>query len=222
MKKWVDKRRRSKEYKAGEKVLVRLLPNQFKYLRTVHKGLVQRYEGPFSILERVGKAAYRLELPSKLKSHNVFHVSMLKPFPEDIGDLSVTETTNAPRGVVTKFDKKIKEILAERKIRKRVVPNYIEYLIVWEEATITDDKLDDEQDTSTPNKRYGKSCPCPKPLQTHLEASKPFHDSQEGSYVSHDPRCLKRAKEFEVRTLTSKLGAKDAYLTGTEIGDAHL
>ena len=132
MKKWADKRRRPKEYEIGEKVLVKLLPNQFKSLRKVHKGLVRRYEGPFSIIERVGKAAYKVELPQKLKIHNVFHVSMLKPFHEDQEDPNRSETSRAPTGVVTEFDKKIKEILAERKIRRRGVPSYSEYLILWE------------------------------------------------------------------------------------------
>ncbi|KAA0040658.1 hypothetical protein IC582_025605 [Cucumis melo] len=118
MKKWADKKRRPKEYEIGDKVLVKLLPNQFKSLRKVHKGLVRRYEGPFSIIERVGKAAYKVELPPKLKIHNVFHVSMLKPFHEDQEDPNRSKTSRAPTGVVTEFDRKIKEILAESKLEK--------------------------------------------------------------------------------------------------------
>ena len=57
-------------------------------LRTkgLHKGLVRRYESPFRVLKRVGKVAYKLVLPAKLKVHSVFHVSMLKSFYEDQGD----------------------------------------------------------------------------------------------------------------------------------------
>ncbi|KAA0051289.1 reverse transcriptase [Cucumis melo var. makuwa] len=132
MKKWADKKRRPKEYEIGDKVLVKLLPNQFKSLRKVHKGLVRRYEGPFSIIERVGKAAYKVELPPRLKIHNVFHVSMLKPFHEDREDPNRSKTSRAPTGVITEFDRKIKEILAERKIRRRGVPSHSEYLILWE------------------------------------------------------------------------------------------
>ncbi|XP_050946730.1 uncharacterized protein LOC127151303 [Cucumis melo] len=81
---------------------------------------------------QVGKATYKVELPQKLKIHNIFHVSMLKPFHEDQEDLNRSETSRAPTGVVTEFDRKIKEILAERKIRRRGVPSYSEYLILWE------------------------------------------------------------------------------------------
>jgi hypothetical protein len=41
--------------------------------------LAPRYIGPFQILERFGKVAYRLRLPEQLSAvHNVFHVSQLK------------------------------------------------------------------------------------------------------------------------------------------------
>ena len=41
--------------------------------------LAPRYIGPFQILERYGKVAYRLKLPGHLSAvHDVFHVSQLK------------------------------------------------------------------------------------------------------------------------------------------------
>ena len=41
--------------------------------------LAPRYIGPFTILERRGKVAYQLELPSNLSQvHDVFHVSQLR------------------------------------------------------------------------------------------------------------------------------------------------
>ncbi|KAL5542035.1 hypothetical protein UlMin_009745 [Ulmus minor] len=43
-----------------------------------------RYIGPYEVLERIGKAAYRLALPPNMASvHNVFHVSMLKKYVPD-------------------------------------------------------------------------------------------------------------------------------------------
>ena len=69
MKKWADKKQRHTEYKVRDMVLVKLLPQQFKSLRSVHKGLVRRYEGPFPILGKVGKVSYRVELPPRLKIH---------------------------------------------------------------------------------------------------------------------------------------------------------
>nr|GEV78977.1 hypothetical protein CTI12_AA187700 [Tanacetum cinerariifolium] len=55
MKKWADERRRHIEFEVGDQVMVKLLPQQFKSLRKVHKGLTRRYEGHFSVIRCVGK-----------------------------------------------------------------------------------------------------------------------------------------------------------------------
>ena len=55
--------------------------------------LAPRYIGSFTIIEKCGSVAYRLELPSQLSGiHNIFHVSQLKKClkaPSDIviGDI---------------------------------------------------------------------------------------------------------------------------------------
>nr|GEV60445.1 hypothetical protein [Tanacetum cinerariifolium] len=81
MKEWHE--RRHVEFEVGDQVMVKLLPQQLKSLRKVHKGLIRRYEGHFPMIGRVGKVSYRVQLPSKLKIHPVFHVSFLKPYHED-------------------------------------------------------------------------------------------------------------------------------------------
>ena len=42
--------------------------------------LAKRYYGPFQILQRINKTAYRLRLPTHWQIHNAFHVSLLKPY----------------------------------------------------------------------------------------------------------------------------------------------
>ncbi|KAL5560612.1 hypothetical protein UlMin_036823 [Ulmus minor] len=83
-KSYADKRRRPLEFQVGDSVFLKISP--FKgIIRFGKRGkLNPRYIGPYEILERVGKAAYRLALPPNLATvHNVFHVSMLKKYVPD-------------------------------------------------------------------------------------------------------------------------------------------
>ncbi|GKG05539.1 hypothetical protein Tco_0325625, partial [Tanacetum coccineum] len=86
---------------SGDQVMVKLLPQQFKSLRKVHKGLIRRYEGYFQMIGHVGKVSYRFQLPPKLKIHPVFHVSFLKPYHEDEKDPERGVSKRAPTAVVT-------------------------------------------------------------------------------------------------------------------------
>ena len=117
------------EFQAGDLVLAKLhLVLRYK---DVHKGLIRRYEGPFRVLHRVGKVAYKLELPPKLKVHPVFHVSMLKPFRVDEEDPDRGESQRAPLGAKTSYDRDVDFIMADRVIRKKYRAPKREYLIRW-------------------------------------------------------------------------------------------
>ncbi|KAJ0885316.1 putative nucleotidyltransferase, Ribonuclease H [Helianthus annuus] len=76
---YADKRRKPLEFEVGDRVLLKVSPWK-GVVRFGKRGkLNPRYVGPFEILEKIGKVAYRLNLPSELGAvHNVFHVSNLK------------------------------------------------------------------------------------------------------------------------------------------------
>ncbi|GKD28386.1 reverse transcriptase [Tanacetum coccineum] len=131
MKKWADEKRRHVEFEVGDQVVVKLLPQQIKSLRKVHKGLIRRYEGPFPVIGRVGKVSYRVQLPPKLKIHPVFHVSFFKPYHGDEKDPGRGVSKRAPTTVITSYDREVEEILSDRTIRRRGVPSYKEHLIKW-------------------------------------------------------------------------------------------
>ncbi|KAL5538486.1 hypothetical protein UlMin_044642 [Ulmus minor] len=83
-KSYADRRRRPLEFKEGDYVFLKVAPMK-GVMRFGKKGkLSPRYIGPFEILERIGRVAYKLALPSELASvHNVFHVSMLRKYVSD-------------------------------------------------------------------------------------------------------------------------------------------
>ncbi|GKF39991.1 hypothetical protein Tco_0120052 [Tanacetum coccineum] len=76
---YADKRRKPLEIKEGDHVMLKVAPWK-GVVRFGKKGkLAPRFVGPFEIIERIGKVAYRLRLPQELNNvHDMFHVSNLK------------------------------------------------------------------------------------------------------------------------------------------------
>ena len=75
----------------GDYVYLKVSPMKGVTRFGVKGKLAPRYIGPFPIMERCGKLAYRLRLPEQLSSvHNVFHVSQLRKclrVPEQVIDI---------------------------------------------------------------------------------------------------------------------------------------
>lgn len=74
-----DKKRFERKFEVGDSVYLKLVPYQLQALspHSYHK-LQPRYFGPYEICEKIGKVAYKLNLPPSTKIHPVFHVSHLK------------------------------------------------------------------------------------------------------------------------------------------------
>ena len=112
MKRWADKKRTPREFQVGDRVLVKM-HNHIRVSGTgLHKALTRRYEGPYPVLKKVGKVAYKIGLPEGSMYHPVFHVSLLKPFHEDEEDKSRGVSTRAPIGMKVQFSKNIDSIIS--------------------------------------------------------------------------------------------------------------
>nr|GEZ31008.1 putative reverse transcriptase domain-containing protein [Tanacetum cinerariifolium] len=78
-KSYADLKRKPMEFQVGDKVMLKVSPWKGVVRFGKQGRLNPRYVGPFIVLEKIGKVAYKLELPEKLsKVHNTFHVSNLK------------------------------------------------------------------------------------------------------------------------------------------------
>jgi hypothetical protein len=81
MKQKADKLRTFKEFQVGEYVLLTLQPYaQSSFVSRPSAKLSIKFFGPFKVLQRIGQAAYKLDLPEDAKIHPIFHISQLKSF----------------------------------------------------------------------------------------------------------------------------------------------
>ncbi|GKE59631.1 putative nucleotidyltransferase, ribonuclease H [Tanacetum coccineum] len=140
MKKWANQRRRHVEFEVGDQGMVKLLPQQFKSLRKVHRGFIWRYECPFLAIGHVGKVSYRVQLPPKLKIYLVFYVSFPKPYHGAKEDPKRGVSKWAPTSVVTSYDREVKKILSDCTIQRQGVLSYKEYLIKWRDLPDSEGK----------------------------------------------------------------------------------
>ncbi|CAN6477302.1 unnamed protein product [Victoria cruziana] len=84
--KGADQRRRPEEFQVGDWVLVELYPGRIGLSCGKHRASIRKFEGPFIVVRRIGKLAYKLGLMPDFKVHLVFHVGNLKPFYADDED----------------------------------------------------------------------------------------------------------------------------------------
>ena len=127
-KQFADQKRSDREFAVGEMVYLRLQPYAQSTVvnRPCHK-LALKYFGPYKVLDKVGNAAYRLELPRGSQVHPVFHVSQLKGHVPDhtpvFTSLPVPMDLSVP-GVVP-------EEILDRLLVKKKNTAHLQILVKW-------------------------------------------------------------------------------------------
>ncbi|CAM8937356.1 unnamed protein product [Rhodiola kirilowii] len=136
-----NQHRANVEYEVGDWVIVRLQPYRQSTVRNQRTTkLTRRYYGPFEVVQRIEKVAYRVSLPEGAKIHNVFHVSLLKKWH------------GQSQGAVTSWPQEFFEshplvqpakVLGFRTIVRRG-KTWPQHLIQWEQQTVEDATWEDE------------------------------------------------------------------------------
>jgi hypothetical protein len=90
--------------------------------------LLPRYIGPLTITEKINPVAFKLDLPNRLRMHNVFHVSLLSVYIEGKHPIS----PDIPECIEGKYEYTVEKIFSHRyvpsgKNNKQV----LEYLVRW-------------------------------------------------------------------------------------------
>jgi len=130
---YADRRRRELEYSPGDLVLLNSKHIAMrKRIPKAARKLMPRFLGPFRVVERIGKVAYRLDLPATMRRvHPVFHVSLLKLYQHN------SSRPFTPTPIIWAEDPEpenplyeIDHILAHRERSRRGKSTY-EFLIKW-------------------------------------------------------------------------------------------
>lgn len=129
MKQHADKLRSKRELAVGDWVFLKLHPYKQRSMaqRPAHK-LSPKFYGPFNVLERIGKVAYRLDLPATSKIHPIFHGSLLKLRIGDTVPTSQTLSCYTENGTIEWQPEQVLDMQVVRHKGKTIT----QWLIKWE------------------------------------------------------------------------------------------
>ncbi|XP_042017275.1 uncharacterized protein LOC121765260 [Salvia splendens] len=131
MKKQADLHRFDREFQIGDWVWLKLQDYRQKSIRGKHHKFEAKFFGPYQIVDRMGKVAYKLNLPSSAAIHDVFHVSLLKPAAPPLGPISDLPSTSH-------INDAIPQAILDRKMVKRHNQAATKWLIHWKDRSPAD------------------------------------------------------------------------------------
>lgn len=129
MKEYYDSHHQPIFFNVGDLVKLRL--HRGYEVPGVSKKIGQQFVGPFKVLERIGRLAYRLQLPPTMRIHDVVSVAQLEPTTDPASDPYERRPPPPPTTVVDNGSD------IERLIRKRSrhigrsKTKLVEYLVRW-------------------------------------------------------------------------------------------
>lgn len=142
MKRYADLKRSERQFQPGDLVYLKMAP--YRLAAFGFRGalkLQNKYYDPFSVVQRIGNSAYKLQFPAHVKIHPVFHVSQLK---KHLGKKSIP----SPDLPMVNEDGSIKTEPA-MVLEVRQVPRHnlhvVQWLIQWENMAPEDATWEDAE-----------------------------------------------------------------------------
>jgi len=119
------KKRSERSFTVGDSVFLKLQPYvQSSVAPRAHHKLLFKYYGPYTVLERVGEVAYRLDLPVTSRILPVIHVSQLK---KAIGsNVQVQQRLPSPMDIL-----QVPSRLLQRRLRQQGPVTVSQVLVQW-------------------------------------------------------------------------------------------
>ena len=169
-------RRRNVTFKEDD--LVRLSTANLFLPAALSRKLAPRYVGPFRVASVVNPVAYKLELPSSMKIHNVFHVSSLQPWRADAEFPGHQAGPARPPPVDESENRFEVDRLLDKRTRRLGRGSRVEYLVRWKGYGPEDDtwepvsNLDGAQESIAAFEASHHSLPGPAPARSQRRSAR--------------------------------------------------
>lgn len=132
-KKKADRHRTERSFMPGDQVLLKLQPYaQTTVANRPCRKLAFKFFGPFTVEQKVGTLAYKLNLPVEARIHPVFHVSQLKPFTPDYSPV-FSDLPRLPDLTAAELEP---VAILERRMRKKGNAPVVQILVQWENQSV--------------------------------------------------------------------------------------
>ena len=141
MKDYYDAKHKPMFFNVGDHVHLRL-HRGYQMAGVQSRKLGQQFAGPFQVVERIGRLAYRLKLPPTMRIHDVVSVAHLEPATDPASDPYGRPATVPPAVVVDNHDEYEIERLVKKRQRRygRAKTATTEYLVRWKGCGPQDDQ----------------------------------------------------------------------------------
>ncbi|RKF83663.1 hypothetical protein GcM1_156004 [Golovinomyces cichoracearum] len=132
MKKYYDDKNLSMFFSVGDFVMLRLHKGYtIPSAKQITKKLQQQVVGSFKVTKRIGKLAYRLDIPVNWKIHPIVKIAQLEPTSDpNNGPYNRQIKLDLPVQVDGVLEQEIEKILGKRIIKKRG-NNILQFLATW-------------------------------------------------------------------------------------------